>query len=733
MSFYPNFRQRFIQASAWGSSDEPPAPGASELVVRMSATPQAGGAAFCKPLVLPQLDLNSVGAKADEPPVSESILKRNKLALFEKQCSQVCEGLYVSGEWVAKSRDALRAHGITHVVNCVGAMYPEYFKGDGVQYRTLWLQDSPSEDILCVLYDTFDFIDRARCGATASCAWRERGGQQQQQQAQARQQQVVGGAGASGQQQVASQEARGSSGRDDLAAGSQQPDGGGAPAAGDAGAAEEASTSGASSGCGPAADAAGAGPSSSGADGGGGGGGGGRVLVHCSQGVSRSTTIAIAYLMWKLGHQYEDVYQAVRALRGVTSPNIGFTCQLLQWQKRRSRPPSRVRVYRIAPHTPDSPLYLVPRAIAPPKGTGHPDWRCLDPRGCFLIHLPSKLYVWRGTDCLSTLLEGGLRCARQLVTYEGAAAPEVVHQGEEPDDLVAALNPDTRGAGGATTCGGGCDISVEPSSASLHGGGWGSGGSGGGCGAAGGAGGAAAELPASRAASGAPPAGDGGEGARPEGGERSAGASDFSSPPASLPASASGSRPASARVGYAAAAAAAAASLQRQPPQQQLRLPPRGQAQGAAAAAGGGEPWGGASEADILGEQLSQQQLGGHGMPVCLVDEYTSDFQAFFRALRAAGGSDAAGAGRLTPRSAMLLFSRDDSGAGGPRPESPASVEGRSRKYRRSESERWGAGVNASRLSSAGSGWWGGGGGAQPPPAGEGDAGAAAADVAEPH
>jgi hypothetical protein len=50
-------------------------------------------------------------------------------------------------------------------------------------------------------------------------------------------------------------------------------------------------------------------------------------------------------------------------------------------------------------------------------------------RGCFLIHLPTKLYVWRGTDCLSTMLEGGLRCAGQLVFYEGAAPPVVVHQG----------------------------------------------------------------------------------------------------------------------------------------------------------------------------------------------------------------------------------------------------------------------------------------------------------------
>jgi hypothetical protein len=142
-SFYPSFRSKFVKAAAWGSDVEQastqPGDASSELVVRMSG-PQAGPGGFCKPLLLPQLDLQAVGGGKDDPPLSESILKRNKLALFEKQCSKVCDGLYVSGEHVAKSRDTLRAHGITHVVNCVGAMYAEYFRSDGIHYRTLWLQ-----------------------------------------------------------------------------------------------------------------------------------------------------------------------------------------------------------------------------------------------------------------------------------------------------------------------------------------------------------------------------------------------------------------------------------------------------------------------------------------------------------------------------------------------------------------------------------------------------------------
>ena len=52
---------------------------------------------------------------------------------------QVAEGLYVSGEAVACNRAILAQHGISHIVNCVGALCPEHFNKDGIVYKTLWL------------------------------------------------------------------------------------------------------------------------------------------------------------------------------------------------------------------------------------------------------------------------------------------------------------------------------------------------------------------------------------------------------------------------------------------------------------------------------------------------------------------------------------------------------------------------------------------------------------------
>lgn len=265
-----------------------------------------------------KLDLSSIQRNPDK---NGGLVKRDKIAFFDKECSKVAQHIYLGGDAVARDREILKQNGITHILNCVGFVCPEYFKADFV-YRTLWLQDSPSEDITSILYDVFDYFEDVR----------EQGG---------------------------------------------------------------------------------------------------RVFVHCCQGVSRSTSLVIAYLMWREGQSFDDAFQYVKSARGIADPNMGFACQLLQCQKRVHAfplsPSSLLRMYRIAPHSPYDPLHLVPKMLVDPSPFA------LDSRGAFIIHIPSAIYVWIGKNCEAIMERDARGAVGQIVRYERVQAPIVmIKEGEEP-------------------------------------------------------------------------------------------------------------------------------------------------------------------------------------------------------------------------------------------------------------------------------------------------------------
>ncbi|XP_024531368.1 protein-tyrosine-phosphatase MKP1-like [Selaginella moellendorffii] len=276
-----------------------------------------------------KLDLAAVQRCRDSSEPTEMQMKRDKFAFFEKECSRVAEHIYLGSDAVARNRETLLANKITHVLNCVGFICKEYFRDD-FKYHTLWLQDSPSEDITSILYDVFDYFEEVR----------------------------------------------------EL---------------------------------------------------------GGRVFVHCCQGVSRSTALVIAYLMWREGRSFEDAFQDVKAARGITNPNMGFACQLLQAQKRvhasPASPNSILRMYRMAPHSPYDALHLVPKTINNPSPTA------LDSRGAFVVHVPSAIFVWIGRKCEKEMEILAKAAAGQVVRYERAQAPIMsIFEGEEPEDFWEAFS-----------------------------------------------------------------------------------------------------------------------------------------------------------------------------------------------------------------------------------------------------------------------------------------------------
>ena len=59
---------------------------------------------------------------------------------------------------------------------------------------------------------------------------------------------------------------------------------------------------------------------------------GGKVLVHCNDGMSRSASLVIAYLMQKYGLDFKAALSHVQSRRFCVQPNDGFEQQLREFE-----------------------------------------------------------------------------------------------------------------------------------------------------------------------------------------------------------------------------------------------------------------------------------------------------------------------------------------------------------------------------------------------------------------
>jgi predicted protein tyrosine phosphatase len=66
----------------------------------------------------------------------------------------------------------------------------------------------------------------------------------------------------------------------------------------------------------------------------------GPVIIHCTMGISRSSTTVIAYLIWKCRWNLPQSLAYLKELRPCVEPNPGFMHQLTIWEREVLHPSS---------------------------------------------------------------------------------------------------------------------------------------------------------------------------------------------------------------------------------------------------------------------------------------------------------------------------------------------------------------------------------------------------------
>ena len=179
---------------------------------------------------------------------------------------------------------------------------------------------------------------------------------------------------------------------------------------------------------------------------------GGRVLVHCIQGISRSVSIVMAYIIFTKKYTYDKAFNLVQSKREISSPNFGFSIQLQNFYVRLFEDPSKYRyipkIFAVGSFQNEQAGKIVCRLINEPfyehKENGLP--RMLDKRGIFIIVSLTKVYLWIGSKISLTVKDIYLKTAQDYVNilrqYEKApqgtagTGVEIVYDGKESEEFI---------------------------------------------------------------------------------------------------------------------------------------------------------------------------------------------------------------------------------------------------------------------------------------------------------
>jgi len=163
---------------------------------------------------------------------------------------------------------------------------------------------------------------------------------------------------------------------------------------------------------------------------------GGKILVHCTQGVSRSVSMCLAYYMLARDIKFDDALAFVKERRGIAAPNTGFACQLMLWHKRHTSPYGEglPLLYTIQPYDRDRPDSMLVAQIR----TSVDAHRLVSSQAAVLQH-ERGLYVWRRRGCSDSHMRLARVHAERLMRYEKAPTPVFLIQGDETPEFLALI------------------------------------------------------------------------------------------------------------------------------------------------------------------------------------------------------------------------------------------------------------------------------------------------------
>ena len=169
----------------------------------------------------------------------------------------------------------------------------------------------------------------------------------------------------------------------------------------------------------------------------------GRVLVHCIQGISRSVSIVIAYLIYKNKMTYDQAFNFVQSKRTISCPNFGFSIQLQNFYLRLFEAPEKYRfnpkIFAVGSFQLEQSEKIVCRLMNENffKERESKDPRVFDKRGIFIIIGTNYLYIWIGKKVSPKMKTLYISAAEKYISllrkYEHVSNKQIIYINEDEE------------------------------------------------------------------------------------------------------------------------------------------------------------------------------------------------------------------------------------------------------------------------------------------------------------